>query len=80
MRIDTFFLFFTIPHFADTLSLTTRMKMYMKKTMFSCFDMLVAESHRTTIIVNSTGKVDFSPIYRRMINRTFSNATMGRIT
>ena len=57
MRIDIFFSFFRILHFADTLSLTTRMEMYMKKTMLSSSDMRVAENHRHTIIVNSTGKV-----------------------
>ena len=76
----TFFSFFKILHFADTLSLTTRMEMYMKKTMLSSSNMRVAEYHRTIIIVNSTGKVDFSPIYRRMINISFSNATMERVT
>ena len=85
MRIDIFFSFFRILHFADTLSLTTRMEMYMKKTMLSSSDMRVAENHRHTIIVNSTGKVkvyslDFCSIYRRMINISFSNATMERIT
>ena len=75
-----FFSFFRILHFADTLSLTTRIEMYMKKTILSSSDMQVAENHRTIIIVNSIGKVDFSPIYRRMINISFSNATMERIT
>ena len=67
-KIETFLLFFTIFHFADTLSLTTRIEMYLKMMMMlSSFDIKVVESHWPTIIVNPIGKVNLHPKKRYFI-------------